>query len=904
MGCLLSTPSPPPSTRHPAGAVQPPGCEASDDHAVRQLVAVSKANDQHGSTLNSNRGGVATDGGGCSHPAGPASSNGDSARDGARDGAATPVQDKAAASTPGRKVNTNKHTLSAVDKGTQLIESLSVIEGTAVEKVEAFTSLLVGESYVQFASISVVSEDEQVFMVLTASGVGSDFLPKHYLLNVNSSHCSVQRVVSEGTACFWAAGEHNANELPEDWKCLFKMQKLKSFLAVPIKVGGQLVGVLNVALVIEVDEQKHWWGLQLRLLAAVLAQHFHDAHLRSKVSWLQSIAKQDTVEQLSMATLKGLTGLFDALQDLSFYIALALPGRPCAVMFSLSGEMVQTAIGERKLPDYEEHVAMHGFMTSETLLENALATGQVMKVANMRRYLRLYKTGADVAILYKSEGRSPASVMVLPLVAPDAARIGGLYAISRTATDFGMVRRELMDLVKLMVPTLQQKLYAELSKKLIEVSEGCKFDCLSVTGTTAKDELATSDSSTLESTKDLVLGTRPEKDALIAELQEQIRRQLAKVYKGHPDPGPNNMLEDLEVYDELGRGGYGTVYRAIYKGQLAAVKVVCDRDVDNGSLNGALELALLTSISHPNIIQIHTYYADVPLNSIKFVRGHNNPTSQRETDVAVGPGAGAGGGAAGGSSKEVGSGKLSRSGEQNCQVLVMDFCDMGSLADVLNTSLLRHHAGKVAMPAILHCLLEVASALHYLHSIGIVHYDLKPENVLLKSSTIDSRGFNCKVADFGLSNIVSDNSYFNKHAEGTITHLAPEAMQPNGKLTKAVDVYAFGIMMWELYTGLRPYTGYRTIDVAVKVSKEGLRPEFPSSTHPSFKELAQRCWQGDRRLRPTFRQVMDRIHEMLKDHELMGRESLLTLSSSAARLPVYPDYLQDAADNEFPLHIL
>lgn len=42
---------------------------------------------------------------------------------------------------------------------------------------------------------------------------------------------------------------------------------------------------------------------------------------------------------------------------------------------------------------------------------------------------------------------------------------------------------------------------------------------------------------------------------------------------------------------------------------------------------------------------------------------------------------------------------------------------------------------------------------------------------------------------------MSDNSYFNKHAEGTITHLAPEAMQPNGKLTKAVDVYAFGIMM-------------------------------------------------------------------------------------------------------------
>lgn len=76
---------------------------------------------------------------------------------------------------------------------------------------------------------------------------------------------------------------------------------------------------------------------------------------------------------------------------------------------------------------------MHGFLTAETLLENALETGQVIKVANMRRYLRLYKTGADVAILYRAEMRQPASVMVLPLMAPDGARIGCLYVVSRCA---------------------------------------------------------------------------------------------------------------------------------------------------------------------------------------------------------------------------------------------------------------------------------------------------------------------------------------------------------------------------------------------------------------------------------------------------------------------------------------
>ena len=49
----------------------------------------------------------------------------------------------------------------------------------------------------------------------------------------------------------------------------------------------------------------------------------------------------------------------------------------------------------------------------------------------MRRYLRLMKTGSDIAILYKAEALSPASVMVVPLIAPDAARIGGLYVVSR-----------------------------------------------------------------------------------------------------------------------------------------------------------------------------------------------------------------------------------------------------------------------------------------------------------------------------------------------------------------------------------------------------------------------------------------------------------------------------------------
>lgn len=56
-----------------------------------------------------------------------------------------------------------------------------------------------------------------------------------------------------------------------------------------------------------------------------------------------------------------------------------------------------------------------------------------------------------------------------------------------------------------------------------------------------------------------------------------LRRQLAKVYKGHPGPGGGNMIEDMEVYDELGRGGYGTVFRAVYKGQVCVCVCVRER---------------------------------------------------------------------------------------------------------------------------------------------------------------------------------------------------------------------------------------------------------------------------------------------------------------------------------------
>lgn len=655
-----------------------------------------------------------------------------------------------------------------------------------------------------------------------------------------------------------------------------------SFLAVAIKVGPNLCGVLNVGLGAEVNDNKHWWALQLRLLAAVLGQYFKDADLVGKLCLLQRLHEQESIQQLSLSTLKGLYSIFSSLHDLQFFLALMLPGRPCAIMFGLGSSANKQNL-QGAASGLFEQVEMHGFATPETLLEAAVESRQVMAVPRCAQYWHALSNKSpsgsrgvsnDVALLTTGQKgvsvQVPASMLVLPLVAPDGAKMGALYVLCHTTTDFGMVHREVQDLLKLIVPTLQQKLYRELSAKLIEVSESCMKGAQPIEDSVFEGQLD------MQSHRGVVGCKGGDKDALIGGLQEQIRKQLAKLYKGQGD-GTTHMLDGLELYEELGRGGYGTVYRASWRGQVAAVKIVVDRA--GGTVNGALELALLTSISHPNIIQIHTYFADILSNQIRFVR--------------QGPHLGA---------PNVAVQMKGVAGEQVCQVLVMDYCDTGSLADVLHTTPLRINPAKANLLAVLHCLLEVASAVQYLHSIGIVHYDLKPENVLLKSSTIDSRGFTCKVADFGLSSIVSDNSYFCKHAKGTITHLAPEALQSTGKLTKAVDVYAFGIIMWELFMGMRPYMGMRTIDVAVKVSKDGLRPEFPSNCLDSYQQLAQACWQDERRLRPTFSVICSKLQEILREvmHGGIDKQSPWT--------PVVTDYFaaheSQPIDCDFPLHIL
>ena len=87
--------------------------------------------------------------------------------------------------------------------------------------------------------------------------------------------------------------------------------------------------------------------------------------------------------------------------------------------------------------------------------------------------------------------------------------------------------------------------------------------------------------------------------------------------------------------------------------------------------------------------------------------------------------------------------------------IIMEYCDRGSLADLVDddTFLTRAQDGTMHWnwEFIIRTLLDIAKAMAYLHSVGIVHRDLKPKNILFKTDALDPRGMVAKVSDFGLS---------------------------------------------------------------------------------------------------------------------------------------------------------
>jgi len=179
---------------------------------------------------------------------------------------------------------------------------------------------------------------------------------------------------------------------------------------------------------------------------------------------------------------------------------------------------------------------------------------------------------------------------------------------------------------------------------------------------------------------------------------------------------------------------------------------------------------------------------------------------------------------------------------------VTEFLAGGSLFDILQ-------AKKLTIDAYLFKRMsrEIAQGMNYLHLSGIIHRDLKSLNILLDHNNT------VKICDFGLSKMKTDSDVMTKKI-GTPIWMAPELIRGE-EYSEKVDIYAYGIMLWEMGTGELPYANMDSIQIAVAVSSKGLRPPVPDKWPPFLKELAQQCWHENHSARPTFQQILDKLNQ-------------------------------------------
>ncbi|GLC55895.1 hypothetical protein PLESTB_001041000 [Pleodorina starrii] len=209
------------------------------------------------------------------------------------------------------------------------------------------------------------------------------------------------------------------------------------------------------------------------------------------------------------------------------------------------------------------------------------------------------------------------------------------------------------------------------------------------------------------------------------------------------------------------------------------------------------------------------------------------------------------------------------SGEDMGEVwIIMEFCDRGSLQDALDRGALKlrkpgGEVGETHLPMMVATACEVASALHYLHEKGIVHGDLTAWNVMLCTSPggnpdRSGRNFVAKVADFGLSRTLDVKSKIKTRTYGTISHMPPECLI-SGIISKATDVFAFGVLLWQMYTGLRPWAGMNHGQIIYNVGMKNVQLLFPPGTPPAIADLSSSCTRTDPNHRPSFQEILDKL---------------------------------------------
>lgn len=338
------------------------------------------------------------------------------------------------------------------------------------------------------------------------------------------------------------------------------------------------------------------------------------------------------------------------------------------------------------------------------------------------------------------------------------------------------------------------------------------------------------------------------------------------------------VFKDIRLGPLIGRGAYGRVYRGNWNGNIVAVKVIASEErlhdevkdrvssLNRPDAKGLHEAVLSAALSHPNVLHTYQYsFRQVPASGKDDTSNHVSEKQEGSLD----------------------SGKSRDERKISELWLVSEYCNRGPLLTAIENGLFTiqasntqeeggpstesHTGSQTNLIYILQTAQEISAAMEYLHGHDVVHGDLTGGNVLLQSSDKDGRGFTAKVVDFGLSRVCAGGS-LKTSKMGCAEYMPPELIT-RGLLTKSGDVYAFGVILWELYMGKRAWAGVQPADVLAMVSK-GESLEFPPQTPRRLKILGERCLSTSPEARPAFSDVVYEVNTILSDTMTILRKFL------------------------------
>lgn len=189
--------------------------------------------------------------------------------------------------------------------------------------------------------------------------------------------------------------------------------------------------------------------------------------------------------------------------------------------------------------------------------------------------------------------------------------------------------------------------------------------------------------------------------------------------------------------------------------------------------------------------------------------------------------------------------------------LVLELAERGALTEIIVNPIPIHRI------VLFRIAYQVAEALRFLHDLGVIYRDLKPENVLVWSLD-EQADLHVKLIDFGTANFATSTGLIS--CAGSCGNHAPEMLQCANKeeYTSQVDVYSYAILLYQIITRLVPFAEYDSepkINAAVIAGERPTWREVPVSTFglPTLTELMLLCWSDSPMKRPKSSQIAEQV---------------------------------------------